>query len=441
MTATTTETTLPAWRKPEAQLAALIAVAVLLGGGGVAYAFNNLAVQLLALLILALNAERFAQFWRDAPRALTGLVALTLALPLVQLVPLPPAIWQQLPGRELVLEALDAARLRPGWRPLSLDPARTFVAALGLIVPLTLLSIGWHLPMRAIARLAGLLVILGLANFIWGIPQVLSNGSAAIPYPENPMPGVMFGGFANRNSTGLFFAACLALALNLKWPLRQDWARGAKVAAGAIFLIAILLTQSRTAIGLGAVVGGVSAMRWVIARAAPKSIGIAIVAALIAIIFGAALSSGTRIEAAIDRFNFEGDTRLELWEDAAYSAQRFRPIGAGMGTFDEVFQLDESLEHLSARKAGRAHNDYLELAVEGGALALILLVGWILLTGRLAWRTRRTDQGGLAQAGMLVLLAIGLQSITDYPLRNEAVMAVAALALLMLARTSMEPRE
>ena len=105
-----------------------------------------------------------------------------------------------------------------------------------------------------------------------------------------------------------------------------------------------------------------------------------------------------------------------------------------MGTFDEVFQADESLENLTQRRAGRAHNDYLEVAIESGMACVILVAAWLAAWLFLTWRARLSSDRWIAWTGSAILLAIALQSIVDYPLRNQAMLSVAALAFLLLAR-------
>lgn len=426
----------------------LLALAVLLGGGGVAYGFHNLAVQLAALALLAINGRGFARFWREAPLMLKALVALTLALPLVQLLPLPPQVWQSLPARAIASEALESAGLDPGWRPLSLDPARTLVAALGLIVPLAVLGLGWSLSRTELVRLGWIVVGLGMVGFAWGVPQVISNGATAVPYPENPMPGVMFASFANRNSAGVFFLLCLAFALWLRPASQTVSHQSLRAAAIAVLVLAVWLTQSRSAIILSALLLALAALGRLVAwhRAAPGNSAamprpgkrLALVAGGLILLIALALASlpGTRIETALDRFTFAQEGRIELWEDAAHSAGRFWPAGAGMGTFDEVFQLDESLEHLGPRTAGRAHNDYLEIAIEAGVAGLALVLAWMVVIAALAWRGWRSRYRALAVPATLALAAIAAQSLTDYPLRNQAMLALAALCIAMVARAA-----
>lgn len=418
-------------------LAALLITALVLGGGGVAYGLSNLVVQLLALALLALYREHFFAFWRGAPLCLRALAAATISVPVAGLVTLPPTVWTGLPGRELAVEALELVG-GAGWRPFSLDPGRTLVAVLGLIVPLTVLALAWHVPRRDLVRLGWLVVALGFANFLIGVPQVLSNGSWGLLYPENPMPGVLFGSFANRNSTGLFLVAC-AILLALLPPLRPlpgiAWL---KTAGGTVLAVGVVLTGSRSAMALGAaallagLLGWLLSREWAALRPRTLVLGTAAVAAMG--LTAIAVLPGSRAEVSLNRFARSNDARAFIWEDAVFSARRYWPLGAGMGTFDEVFQADESLENLTERRAGRAHNDYLEVAVEAGLPGLLVIAGWLALIGWHSFAARHRSERRIAWAGSAVLLAIALQSLVDYPLRNQALLAVAALALALLVR-------
>jgi O-antigen ligase len=150
------------------------------------------------------------------------------------------------------------------------------------------------------------------------------------------------------------------------------------------------------------------------------------------------ITSPGRVSATLERFEAKDDPRRFIWDDATYSADRYWPVGAGMGTFDDIYQVDESLENLTKRRAGRAHNDYIELTIEAGAFGLALAAAWFVLIGWLSWRARLSSQRWTAWAGSTFLLAIALQSITDYPLRNQTILALAAFALLLLIRIAVD---
>ena len=95
----------------------------------------------------------------------------------------------------------------------------------------------------------------------------------------------------------------------------------------------------------------------------------------------------------------------------------------------------ERLEVLDPTSPNRAHNDFLELAIEGGLPALIVLLAIGAVLVRAALHGLR--QGSAAQqvqvlfgCGALSLLC--LHSLVDYPLRSMALAALAAVAAGML---------
>lgn len=410
------------------------------------YGLANLVVQLSALAILAFHREAFVSFWKSSPIALRALTAVSLLLPALYLIPLPDSLWSGLPGRDLVATSLDLIDAR-GWRSLSVDPARTLVALSGLIVPLVILTVGWSIPRRHLMTVGWVVVALGLACFLLGVLQVLSGGTTAVIYPERGPTGLLYGTFANRNSTGVFLVAALTLAALLPLPLSRPHpaALPVRLAICALLLLAIVLTRSRTAFVLAAIpiALGLARAFWASrenrgeSRGRRGSLAVfgSIFLALAALASVVAVAPG-RIGDTLERFEATDDARVYIWEDAAYSAQRYWPIGAGMGTFDEVFQVDESLEFLTKRRAGRAHNDYIELAIEAGVPGLAIATGWLLLVGWLSWKAGRSQFRWPAWGCGAILLAIALQSITDYPLRNQTMLAVAAFALLLLARVA-----
>jgi O-antigen ligase len=92
----------------------------------------------------------------------------------------------------------------------------------------------------------------------------------------------------------------------------------------------------------------------------------------------------------------------------------------------------EPFSNLGPSYFNHAHNDVLELLIEGG------LGGGLLLVGGIAWWVRQTlrawqgpdgsDSGALARAGSAITLIFGLASLTDYPLRTPICSVVFLLA-------------
>ena len=427
------------------QLRLLLALAILAGGGGVGAGLANLAVQLGAIAVLAANPGAVTLFLRESPRGFLALVLASLALPLLQLVPLPPALWQALPGREVVRQSFALVGREDAWFPFSLDPARTTTAALALLPPLAVLVLAAALGKRARRDALALIVWLALASVLLGAVQVLTENRWGNLWPGAEGP-VLFGFFANRNTTAPFLAICAALALFVDWGERRGLRGAGGAIVAALLIFGAVLTQSRAGIALCGLV--------VMLKLASLAMGgkdgrvVSFVLAGAAALVGAlalAATANQRLAGILARFSGGEENRLEIWQDTAASIARFWPLGSGQGTFDEVFQLDESLENLFALKAGRAHNDYLEIGVEAGALGLLLVAAWLGGTVWRGWKLRaeREAGAGMARAALVGLAIVAGSSLVDYPLRNETMLCLAALLAAILAdprHASGEPR-
>lgn len=74
-------------------------------------------------------------------------------------------------------------------------------------------------------------------------------------------------------------------------------------------------------------------------------------------------------------------------------------------------------------------------------VGLLLAAAWLAFIGWFSWRARLSSQRWVAWSGSAFLVAVALQSITDYPLRTQTILAFAGFALLLLVRlASDKPR-
>lgn len=435
-------------RIPFRLIAALLLVAFAFGGGGQSYGLANLAVQLTALGVLGARYDDVLRFWRESPLVLRGLIVATLALPILQLIPLSEAAWSVLPGRSTVIRSLELVG-GGGWMPLSVDPLRTLLALTALITPLAVLTAGWNLPRERLIDLGWLVVGLGLITVLLGAAQLSSASTASTIYGARQPGEFVVGTFANRNSTGLFLTFAIGLAALLPAPRPHPLLLPARLAVCALLLLTVALTQSRTGLVLALLplalggLRGVSAVLRERGRTSAKGAVMIGVGALVLAGLGGAIvlvTDSDRIGATLERFETKDEARRYIWDDAIYSAGKYWPAGAGMGVFDEVYQVDESLENLTMRRAGRAHNDYIELTIEAGVPGLVLAAMWLVLVAWLSWQARRSPSRWAGWSAGAFLLAIALQSITDYPLRNQTILALAGFALLLLIRCAVDSR-
>lgn len=432
--------------EPLLQLQILLAVAVVFGGGGVGFGLLNLVVQLVALIVLAFNGRRLKAFWTTASWPLRILMALTIALPTIQLIPLPPAIWAALPGRDLVQQSFAAAGLpADSWFPISVDSGRTLVSLTGLIVPFTMVSIGCTLESWQKRKLVESFCWIALAALVFGAFELATFYRLGLMFGSETNTGVLSATFANRNSTGLFFDIALVMVTGLLPHRSRQSVNVRWIIFASVFALGVILTRSRSSIVILALALLFICARFALWHLRGKSephdslnrpmIGAGIFVMLIVSAAAASFIFGGTVRQSFDRFGTITSTqRPAIWKDAAHTARRYFPVGSGMGTFDEVFQIDESLEYLSPRTAGRAHNDYLEVTIEAGVAGLALAFAWLIWCSWTALLPAGQLRNSLRVGALFSIYFIAIQSLLDYPLRNQSMLCILGLLIAMLAR-------
>jgi O-antigen ligase len=428
--------------------AMLLATSLVLGGGGSPAPAAELAVELAALAACA------AWFALPAPapachdRVLLAGAALLAAIPLLQLLPLPPQLWQALPGRETATAALRVAGAADGWMPLSLTPARTLASALSLISPLVVAGFVARTSASARTKLLGLVLAGAALSAIIGVVQLASGSSGSLRFYGSTGFSYASGLFANRNANAdlllVGLLAMLALAAAQPKRLRGLSARIAWGTLALFLLLSVVLTRSRAGMVLTAVplfLAPVLLKPWLRRRLltlAASTINLGL-AGLLAIQGNAALRHSW------DRFTLDADNRADLRADTLYAIGKSWPVGTGLGSFVPVVESAERLETVDATRPNRAHNDYLEFTLEAGLAAPLLLVA---AAAAIVARVTRLLRSGLseerrAQVGFALgtLSIFALHALVDYPLRAMALACVAALAVGMLAHPPQQEEE
>lgn len=377
-----------------------------------------------------------------------GLVILLVGL---QLVPLPPVLWTALPGRELLIGAAEVIGETQPWRPLSISPSATANALGSLIVPVTVLVLCANLSRRQHWRIAQLLLGLVLLSCIVALLQ-FSGSQFDNPF-VNYQRGMVSGNFANRNHLALFAAiGCVFVPV---WGFgggrQTKWKALAAVAVLPFFLLVILATGSRAGLVLGclAVVAGFISVRDAavqVLRTFPRWAVIAAIGSFVAVLSGVlALSFALGRAAGLDRvINLQtgDDLRSQALPNIFSAIEIYFPAGSGFGTFDPVYRIGEPDALLQPLYLNHAHNDWLEIVLDGGLPALILLsvaLYWFALASLRAWRTRR-EKRDLARPASATLFIIMLASLPDYPARTPLIMAIVVLGFVWLSAAPAQAR-
>lgn len=426
----------------------LLAFSLFLGGASRQHLVPLAAIELAAMPVLGLGLYRLAAtgVWRDH-RFLLSLAGLAALLPLVQLIPLPFSIWASLPGRESAVMALELAGIAPAWLPLSLTPDRTWQAFLALLPPLALLIAALGLERHILARFIWVILGFVIVAILLGALQITLNSRAVYPW-ETTNFGSLVGFFANRNhmATLCLVAIPFAAALAGRGLNSRDRSANLRLWAGGLVIglivVALGAIQSRFGVlaALPALAGGLM-IGWISSgRSRP---GPAILLLFLGGAVGLAVVGLFALDPVLDRFERDAEFggRFDNWPIVAQAAQDFLPFGSGMGSFDPVYRSYEPVETLRAAYFNQAHNDYLEIWLEGGWPSVALVIATFVWWGRRswsAWRAGSHPDRDLQRAASVALLLIAAHSAGDYPLRTETMAVVFALCCAILEGAAKE---
>lgn len=393
------------------------------------------------LVVLALFGPR-PSFVGSRPVLVFLFAALALAL--LQLVPLPADVWQNLPGRRPLAGAILASGQSLSWGQWSMVPQATLNAAGSLVVPFAtlLLLLGIQESERRLV-ITTLLTFIG-ASMIIGLLQ-FSTGAFNNVF-VNDTRGVISGMFANRNHFALLLAIGCLLAPVWASESRDVLSWRAAPAAGLalLFLLTLLATGSRAGlvlgilgILLGLLISGRTIRRalkrypsWVFPALMTGVVGIGAIGVLASVVAGRAES--------INRFfamDQGQDMRMRGLPIVWQMTRDYFPVGTGLGTFDPVFRMYEPMALLKPTYFNHAHNDFLEIVLTGGLPGLLLLgvaIGWWVWASVGAWKARSAGSV-LPISGSAILFLILVASVFDYPARTPTIMAFIVIAATWLS--------
>ncbi len=434
--------------------AAVVIAAIVLGGGTRSGFLSDVLLQLIAIPLLVVSVSRLSAL-PSLGGARVGVVfcGAVLLLPLLQLIPLPPAVWTGLPHRQAEVEAFALAGQQLPWMPISVSPRATWLSALSLLVPVSVFLGVILLDYKERSALSLTVLACGLISVFLGLSQVAQGPSSPLRLFDFSNTTEAIGFFANRNhfaallySLMLFAAAWVVVASAAP----ASSAPGAKydtksivaLAASFTLLVALVagevIARSRAGLALTIVaLLGAFALSVVSRR---DGTGITPTRILVGSI-GLATVFATQfaLYRVMERLSGDPlqDARVAFAHTTVVAAKSFMPFGSGMGTFVPVYALFEKREDLLMNAyANRAHDDVLELWLESGVFGIGLLVaflGWFAMRAIAIWRQPMSEEARdidryLARAATVAVALMLAHSVADYPLRTGALAAVFALA-------------
>jgi Lipid A core - O-antigen ligase and related enzymes len=436
-----------------ARLAALVAFAMLVaftGGSSrsdvpALIVLRPAAVLFLAYALLVASAGQLREV--RAPMLILGSLML---LALLQLVPLPAVIWTGLPHRDVVAEISALLGMGEIARPLSLDPNRTWNTLFALFVPLATIGLMAIQGAKQRRWIFPLLVAVGAVSAAIGLMQALAGGG--LYFYRITHVGYPVGLFANKNHQAvmllwLMMAACLFGGAGGSRRRSEALTVGGALAAILVLFPLLILTGSRA--GLLLSVPTLALCAWMLFRGPSfqallrragakarllKGLLAAILIGPLVFVFGALATSGRRTALSrLFELDVADDVRSSYFSILVEMALDYLPFGSGFGSFEEAFNAFEPSALLSSRYLNHAHNDLVELVIEGGVPGLVILLGALAWLGRSfvrAWRAGGTD-GRIPAVFYVSSICLWLAaSLVDYPLRTPlGAMLVAGLTV------------
>jgi O-antigen ligase len=452
------------WEKRPSLIFSLCAFTVvsslLLGGGTRGGFLSDTILELFAIpAFLVSLSSLFVLPWTQSKHRAQWALMFCLAIvlvPLIQLVPLPPWIWTRLPHREEMAAVFDLLGRERPWLPVSVSPSATWLSVLSLLPPFAIFLGMIQLSYRERRSLSLILLGVGILGVFVGMIQVAQGPSSPLRFFAFTSGEEPVGFFANRNHfAALLYALLLfaaAWATNVAFTVgslndRKSLETVSVAALTARFLVIVILiaaeimTGSRAGLGLMIVaLVGAFALPVVDRR---RSSGLTPVK----LMFGSTiliivLIVQFALYRILDKFAVDSimGARTSIARNTIAAAKAYMPFGSGIGTFVPVYSMFElPNDEIANVYVNRAHNDLLEVWLEGGVISIILVgafVTWLVLRSIDIWWRAPTNVSAfdllLARAATMAIPLIIAHSFVDYPLRTEAMMAVFAFCCALL---------
>lgn len=435
--------TIRSWLAP-----AYLFLCLVLGGSSQGI-WSNALLQICGLAILGFAIWIVPGRKAREQSVLIVLVTALVGLLLLQLLPMPPALWTSLPGRGLVTAGDHLLGFDGQWRPLSVYPFETLSVLPTLIPPVAMLVAILWLESRSAVRMAAAVGVAGLGGIVFGALQVSGHGDRFYWY-EISNVGVPTGFFANGNHMAAMLlclipigAAMLERSSVEATEPQQRWV-DRLIALSLAFAGIVGLLFNRSLFGL-VMAGPVCLASLLIAFRHQIGRSTRLVGAAGALVLAMLLLGMGTFLFASDRATETATslvTRKEMFGAGWNLLKDNFPAGSGAGTFQRVYAASEDPFRVIHVYVNHAHNDYLEWVVEGGLPGLILLVcflSWWMRRALAMIADRRAD--GFAQAGLIIGMILLLHSMIDFPMRTSALAALFAAATGLMLTSRRLPKE
>jgi O-antigen ligase len=371
-----------------------------------------------------------------------------------ELLPKKPEV---LPSPSAEEPRVPAANSRAGTPPgstLSLYPDATRRESLRFLAIFLVFAVVYNnlTSSRVLFRLSVVALINGVVLSLFALAQFFGAPRNTL-YWVYPSMGQVFGPFINRNHFPDYVNLCIGLGVGLL--VSHNWRRRSSAfteeesslvqtlqnpralwicAALGLMISAVAFSRSRG--GLLALVGAAVICGILGRLQLGRSFRIGSLLFVAGVV--AALSAWFGIGLLTDRFATLGsgealEERLPIWRRSLPIVAEFPVWGTGYGTYGYIEPMYRE-DAPSREKPGwyhHAHNDYLEILVEGGIVGLALVLAALAAVYRRGYhaveRYRGRAEAGLALGALLAFTALAIHSFGEFGAHTPAITLLATV--------------
>ncbi|TJU89832.1 MAG: O-antigen ligase family protein [Mesorhizobium sp.] len=382
-------------------LGSILFIALLIGGSTASGLYTDTLIEVAAIVSAALVFSQASG--QRIPHSVLWLLIFAVALMVLQIVPLPAAIFSGLRPELLLADSGLVGETR--FRFVSVGVGRTIECLLYLVALAAFFLSVLRLRAEQVRALLPFFFVGVICNGLAGAIQYSLSDDVAI---EGLLPFTINAGlFANENH----FAALLFVSI--PFVVYYGLFRG-HLLSGSLGLATLLLLLLAAGSRAGVLIGlATSVLSIIFLSTRSRVSGIGIVAVFIALsVF--TIGAWTKIEAEVIDRDFG---RGEFARTTIEGVKENWATGVGFGNFQKAYQIYEKEEMIFKQYVNHAHNEYLEITFEGGVLAVLLMALYFVMLFVALTIVRRDP---LQKAAFLSVSFLLIHSLVDYPLRTEA---------------------
>jgi len=322
---------------------------------------------------------------------------------------------------------------------LSLDPFSTrlfIVKVASLLIYFAAVLVFVDTP-RRLRTLVTTITIFGFLLAMFGMTQSFTSDPGRVYWFRQLAQSTAFGPFINRHHFAGYMELTIALPLSLVFSgAIESYKRPLYAFAAAMMGIALIMTNSR-----GGMISLVAEILFLLLVASPRAsrskkksrteraraallrAGLAF-GLLVALIFGALTFGGQDIFTRLLGTTVAADPttgRSHFWSVTLDVIKAYPVMGSGLGSFSLIYTRYDSRNGMY--RLEQAHNDYLQTLADGGIIAGLLGLSFLVILFRQGFARRETHdkfRRGVATGALAGCFAVLVHSFFDFTLHTTA---------------------